>query len=175
MPAAGAGPRVTLLIARARNGVIGNGGALPWHIPEELRHFRLTTTDHAVVMGRLTWESIGRPLPRRRMIVITRNPRWSAPGCERAGSVADAIALGATPSATHPDLAGDEIFVIGGAQVYQAALPLAHRILMTEIDLEPAGDTYLDLPDPMLWRVVSREPRISSTGIRFAIVDYRRT
>lgn len=167
-------PRLTLLIARARNGVIGKDRGLPWHIPEELRHFRQTTTGHAVIMGRLTWESIGRPLPQRRMIVVSRNPAWSAPGCEHALSLEAAIALAGTRSAVQPQIATDEVFVIGGAQLYEAALPLATRILLTEIDLEPAGDVWLDAPDPRTWQIASRVKQHASSGVRFDIVDYRR-
>jgi len=167
-------PRVTLLIARARNGVIGHGNALPWHIPEELQHFKRTTTGHALIMGRLTWDSIGRPLPGRRTLVVSRNREWSATGCERADSVADAIAMAAAGSPEHPDISRDEIFVVGGAQIYLAALPHAQRILMTEVDLEPDGDVHLDAPDPQQWRAVTREAQTSSIGVGFEIVDYRR-
>lgn len=167
-------PRVTLLIARARNGVIGHGNALPWHIPEELQHFKRTTTGHALIMGRLTWDSIGRPLPGRRSIVVSRNRDWSAPGCERADSVIDAIAMASAGSPEHPGISPDEVFVVGGAQIYIAALPHADRILMTAVDLEPDGDVHLDAPDPQEWRAVTREARTSSIGIGFEIVDYRR-
>ena len=98
-------PRITLLVARARNGVIGRDNALPWHLPEDLRHFKATTMGHPIVMGRRTYESIGRPLPGRRTIVVTRDPTWAQPGCERAGSLAEAIRLAGTPgAATAPRL-----------------------------------------------------------------------
>ena len=91
-------PRVTLLVARARNGVIGRDNTLPWHLPEDLRHFKATTMGHPIVMGRRTYESIGRPLPGRRTIVVTRDPTWTQPGCERAGSLDEAIRLAGSPS-----------------------------------------------------------------------------
>ena len=125
--------RITLIAAVARNGVIGKDGAMPWHLPEELAHFKATTMGHALIMGRTTFEAIGRVLPGRRTIVVTRDPSWHHPGDESAHSFAEAVAL-AGPA--------DEVFVAGGAQVYSEALPFAHRMVLTEIDDEPEGDTY---------------------------------
>ena len=141
-------PRVNLIVARARNGVIGRGGTLPWHLPEDLRHFKRSTLGHPIVMGRKTWESIGRALPGRRSIVLTRNPRFSAPGCETAGSLAQALAMceGAA-----------EVFVIGGAQLFAEALPLAQRLVVTEIDADFEGDTFFPPFDPAAWRQTARE------------------
>jgi dihydrofolate reductase len=167
-------PRVTLLIARAHNGVIGHGNALPWHIPEELQHFKRTTNGHTLIMGRLTFDAIGRPLPGRRTIVVSRNQAWAEDGCERADSIERAIALAGEPSPQHPGLSLDEVFVVGGAQIYRAALPLADRILLSEVDLEPDGDVRIDPPDPAQWRPVARESRTSTIGVGFEIVDYRR-
>ncbi len=166
--------RVTIVVARARNGAIGRGNALPWHLPEDLKHFRATTTGHAIVMGRRTFESIGRPLPQRRTIVVTRDPGWSHAGCERAATLEEAIALASSPG-PDPSIATDEVFVVGGARVYAQALALADRVIATEIDVdvEDADAFFAALPEDH-WRAVSRTRRESSTGVGFEIVDYRR-
>ncbi len=158
-------PCLTLIAARARNGVIGNDNQLPWHLPEDLRHFRERTTGHTVLMGRKTWESIGRPLPGRRMVVISRQQLELPAGVELAPSLEDAIAR-------HADEA--ELFVLGGAQIYAAAWPIADRLVLTEIELEPEGDTTLPAPDPAHWQLLSREAAVSASGIRYAIADYVR-
>ncbi|MEN9314249.1 MAG: hypothetical protein RIS35_642 [Pseudomonadota bacterium] len=179
VPAAGgrsaaSSPRVSIVVARARNGVIGRANGLPWHLPEDLRHFRATTTGHAILMGRKTFESIGRALPGRRTIVITRDPDWRFPECERAGSLDEAIALAARPGA-NPAISTDEVFVVGGAQIYAQALPIADRIVLTEIDLEVDGDAFFPaLPDTG-WREASRASMRSSAGPDFSIVDLRRS
>ncbi len=141
--------RITLIAAVARNGVIGLGGAMPWHLPDELAHFKATTMGHALVMGRATFESIGRALPGRRTIVVTRNPQWQHPDVEVAHSFPDAVSL-AGPA--------DEVFVAGGAQVYAEALPYAHRLLLTEVDAEPEGDTFFPSWPRDEWREELREP-----------------
>jgi len=153
-------PRLNLIVARARNGVIGRGGTLPWHLPEDLRHFKRTTFGHPIVMGRRTWQSIGRALPGRRSIVLTRNPRWSAPGCETAASLAQALAMceGAA-----------EVFVIGGAAVFAEALPQAQRLFVTEIDADFEGDTFFPPIDPAAWRETSREHLAQDAGRPFGI------
>jgi dihydrofolate reductase len=166
-------PRVTLVVARARNGVIGADNGLPWHLPEDLKHFRATTMGHAIVMGRRTFESIGKALPGRRTIVVTSNPDWSHAGCERATTLRTAIALAGTPG-PDPSIATDEVFVVGGAQLYRAAVAIAQRALVTEIDLEVAGDAHFPEFDASRWHVASRSEHRSETGLRFAIVDYRR-
>ena len=153
-------PRLNLVVAWARRRVIGRGGRLPWHLPEDLRHFKRTTLGHPIVMGRRTWESIGRPLPGRRSIVVTRNPGWSAPGCERAGSLAQALAMceGA-----------QEVFVIGGAELFGEALPLAQRLFLTEIDADFEGDTVFPPADLSGWRETSREHLAPAAGRRFGV------
>jgi dihydrofolate reductase len=163
-PAAGR-PRLTIIVARARNGVIGRDNALPWHLPEDLRHFKATTLGHPVLMGRRTFESIGRPLPGRRNIVITRDPAWFHEGCERAGSLDDAIQACADVP---------EAFVIGGGQVYLEALPRADVLQVTEVDTEPDGDAFFPAPDPRHWRLTERRPGTSATGLGFAICRYER-
>lgn len=175
VPASGCAtrPRVTLVVARARNGVIGVDGRLPWHLPEELKHFRALTMHHAIVMGRHTWDSIGRALPGRRSIVVTRDPRRELVGAESATSIEEALATAARPG-TDPSIAADEVFVIGGAQIFEAALPLADRAVVTEIDLDIDGDTHFAALDTQHWSVVERSEHRSASGVRYTIVDYRR-
>ena len=127
-------PPLALIIAVARNGVIGNEGGLPWHVSEDLKHFKKTTMGHAIIMGRKTHESIGRALPSRRNIVVTRQPTAAFEGCEVAQSLEEAVA-----SARLTDSCP---FVIGGASLYEEALPLATEIYLTEIDRDVVGDTF---------------------------------
>jgi dihydrofolate reductase len=138
--------RVSIIVAVAENGVIGRGGALPWHLPDDLKRFKQLTMGHAVVMGRKTWESIGRPLPGRQMIVVTRQGDYQPEGVKVAGSVDDALAIART--------AGDnECFIIGGAEVYRQTLPKADRIYLTIVLAEIEGDTYFPItsdPDSLL-------------------------
>ena len=124
-------PLVTLIVAVARNGVIGRDNTLIWRLRSDLRRFRALTMGKPVVMGRKTWDSIGRPLPGRRVIVMTRDPAWTAPGVERAASLDDALRL-AGPV--------EEVMVAGGAEIYALALPRAGRIQITEVDTAPDGD-----------------------------------
>ncbi len=159
--------RPTIVVAAARRGVIGRDNTLPWRLPEDLKHFKATTLGHTLIMGRNTFESIGRPLPGRRTIVLSRSPGWHADGVLRAASLQDALALAAR--APH-----GEVFVVGGAQVYRDALPLADRVILTEIDLDVDGDAFFPALDPSTWQAVTREEHVSTTGLRFAIVDYRR-
>jgi dihydrofolate reductase len=141
-------PRVNLIVAWARRGVIGRAGTLPWHLPEDLRHFKRTTLGHPIIMGRRTWDSIGRPLPGRRSIVVTHNARWSEAGSERAASLPQALAMCADAS---------EVFVIGGAQLFAQALPLAQRMFLTAIDADFEGDTFFPPFDLRSWRQSSCE------------------
>jgi dihydrofolate reductase len=160
-------PRLTLIVARARNGVIGAKGTLPWRLPEDLAFFKRTTMGHSIVMGRRTWESIGRPLPGRRNIVVTRDRGFTAEGAEIVHSLHEAL--------TH--CAGtEEIFVIGGAQLYADALPHADRLLVTEIDQDFEGDTYLPAPASGEWIEASRKrhPPTETRSFGFDFVDYSR-
>ena len=141
---------VTLIAAVGRNGVIGADNDMPWHLPEDFAYFKRTTMGHPMVMGRKTFDSIGRVLPGRRTIVVTRQPDWSHPGVETAHSLADALAL-AGPA--------DEVFVCGGGQVYAEAMPFAQRLLITEVDQSPEGDVTFPEIDISQWREVGREPR----------------
>ena len=140
---------VTLLAAVARNGVIGVDGGLPWHLPDELALFKRLTLGHVLVMGRRTYESVGRPLPGRTTVVVTRNPDWRATeGVLRAGGVGEALEL-----ASRLD---EEVFVVGGAQVYAEALASADRLALTFVDSEPEGDTTFPDVDWSQWREVAR-------------------
>lgn len=128
---------LVFVLAIARNGVIGKDGKVPWHIPEDMRHFRDMTVGHAIIMGRKTYEETRRPLPRRRNIVISRDPAFSAPGCEVVTTLEKAISLARE---TDP-----EPRVIGGAEIYRLALPLTTRIYLTEVDRDVEGDTVFHL------------------------------
>ncbi len=143
-------PRITLVVAMARNRVIGRAGRLPWRLPADLRHFKAVTLGKPVIMGRRTWESLGRPLPGRRNIVLSRTPGYQAPGAEVVSSLCKALL--ATAEAP-------EVMVIGGARVYERALPVADRIHLTEVDAEPEGDTrFPELPADE-WTETAREHR----------------
>jgi len=164
-PVAQDGPRVYLVAAIAANGVIGARGTMPWHLPEDLRHFKSLTLGHPVIMGRRTWESIGRPLPGRENIVVSRSAGFEAPGASVASSLEAALAL----------CAGEPmVFVIGGAELYRAALPLAHRLALTEIQRDYEGDTRFPDWDRAPWRETQRKPQASADGLRFDFVLYER-
>jgi dihydrofolate reductase len=154
-------PIVSLVAALARNRVIGAGNRLPWHLPEDLKRFKRLTMGAPVIMGRRTHVSIGRPLPGRCNIVVTRQVGANWPGCEIAHSLDDAIALAGN---------APEVFVIGGAALYAAALPRADRLHLTLIDADHQGDTFFPAFDPADWREIAREP-----GAGFAFVTYERT
>ena len=153
-------PRLNLIVAWAHNRVIGRDGTLPWHLPEDLRHFKRTTLGHPIVMGRKTWESIGRPLPGRRSIVVTRNRGWNATGAERAESLAQAIAMCEGAS---------EIFVIGGAQLFAEALPLAQRLFVTQIDADFEGTIRFPPIDLAAWQQTAREHLAPAAGRPFGV------
>lgn len=158
-------PRVTLIVARAANGVIGHHNTLPWHLPEDLRHFKATTLGHVLIMGRRTFDSIGRPLPGRRTIVLTRDQAWHHPGCERAASLDEAIALAGAVT---------ELFIAGGGDVYRQALSYADRAIVTEVDASPVGDAFFPALDPAQWLLVEQTPHQSTTGLRYAITHYQK-
>ena len=142
---------VTLVAAVARNGVIGADGGIPWRLPDDQRRFKELTVGHVLVMGRRTYESIGRPLPDRKTVVVTRTPGWSAgaDGVVVAPGVPEAIAVAGTID--------DEVFVVGGTRVYEAALPLADRLELTWVDAEPEGDARFPEIEWADWREVARE------------------
>jgi dihydrofolate reductase len=144
-------PRVVLIAAVAENGVIGDAGTIPWHLPDDFAHFKATTTGHTLVMGRATYDSIGRPLPGRTTVVLTRDVGWSAEGVLVASSFDEALALAA-------DLPGD-VYVAGGAAIYALALPYADEQVLTEVRLTPTGDTFYPPFDRDDWVEVRREKR----------------
>jgi dihydrofolate reductase len=159
---------VALIWAQARDRVIGADGALPWQLPEDMAMFRRLTTGSTVVMGRRTWESLPerfRPLPGRTNVVLTSDPQWSHGGAQRAASVADVLAQ-------HPS-----VWVIGGGAVYDAFLPHADRLVVTEVDLAVDGDTWAPVVGDG-WEPVSRTPddgwSRSSTGLAYAVTEYAR-
>ncbi|MEO7069429.1 MAG: dihydrofolate reductase [Nostocoides sp.] len=153
--------RITLIAALGRNRVIGHDGAIPWHLPGEQARFKDTTMGHTLVMGRTTFDSIGRVLPGRRTIVMTRSPAWHHEAVETAHSFLEALAL-AGP--------GDEVFVAGGGQIYAEAMPYAVRMVLTEVDQAPEGDAFF--PEWVMddWRAEAREEHDG-----WAVVTYLRT
>jgi len=162
-------PNLALIVAIARNGIIGctnedGRGALPWHLPEDLKHFKDTTSGHPIIMGRKTWESLGRPLPNRRNMVITRQSDYNAAGAEVFGSLPDAIAAVGNVTA----------FVIGGAELYRQALPLAATLIITEVDIDAEGDTLFPAMDAAAWAEADRVAHVSATGLPYAFVRYTR-
>jgi dihydrofolate reductase len=160
--------KLTIVAAVARGGVIGRAGTIPWRIHEDSRRFRDLTMGHAVVMGRRTWDSLPerfRPLPGRRNVVVTHSEEWSAEGAERAVSLEDALAR----LADEPQL-----FVIGGAELYAQALPLADELLLTEIDAEFEGDVVFPGFETSAFEETSRETAISADGVPFSFVGYVR-
>jgi dihydrofolate reductase len=155
-------PKLALIVAIADNDVIGNQGQLPWRISEDLRFFKNTTMGHAIIMGRATWASVGRPLPGRRNIVVSRTAD-KFEGAELARSFEEAVAL-----ARQSD---EEPFVIGGAAIYEAALPVATKIYVTEVHQTPDGDTKFHL-DRTLWRETSRR-KGETDGVEFVTLERR--
>ncbi|MDZ4074996.1 MAG: dihydrofolate reductase [Hylemonella sp.] len=160
--------KLHLIFARAANGTIGKDGVMPWHLPEDLAHFKRTTLGCPVIMGRKTWESIParfRPLPGRTNVVVTRQPGWHAEGACVAHSLPEALALcGEVP----------DVWIIGGADIYAQALPLASTAVVTEIEATFEGDAFA----PQFganWQEVAREHHVSSTGLKFSFVTYRNT
>lgn len=160
-------PRISVIAALARNRVIGFENRLPWRLPEDLAHFKALTLNHPILMGRKTFESLGRPLPGRTNIVITRNPDYRPEGCLVVASIPAAI-----------DLCGDadEVFFIGGADLYAQAIPLADRLYLTEVDIEAEGDAWFPDYDTRAFREVSRESHTGgkSDGLRFDFVVYEK-
>jgi dihydrofolate reductase len=142
--------RISIVVAMDRNRLIGAGNGLPWRLPADLQHFKAITMGKALLMGRKTYESIGRALPGRTNIVVSRDPAFRAPGCIVVGSIAQALA--------RPEC-GEELMVIGGGTFYEQLLPRADRIYLTLVDAELAGDTWFPLLDPAEWRETAREER----------------
>ena len=160
--------KLGLIFARARNGVIGKGGVMPWHLPEDMAHFKRVTMGAPVIMGRKTWDSLPpkfRPLPGRSNIVVTRQSDWRAEGATRAASLAEAIGLCAGQA---------QAWVIGGAEIYAQALPLADAAEVTELEADFEGDAYAPgFGDG--WKEVARERHLSTTGLHYSFVRYTHT
>ncbi|WP_434630075.1 dihydrofolate reductase [Chromobacterium sp. CV08] len=158
-------PVLTLVAAMAANRTIGVDNKLPWHLPEDLKHFKATTLGKPVVMGRKTWDSIGRPLPGRRNIVVTRQAGWRADGAEVAHSLEQAMALAGDV---------DEVCLIGGAELYRQAIAIADRLCLTEIAGDYDGDAHFPVFADGGWREESRQAAVSAAGLAYAFVEYRR-
>ena len=157
---------LTIVVAIDEKRGIGIDNKLPWHLPEDLAHFKRTTTGRPIIMGRKTFDSIGRPLPNRRNIVITRNPEWKREGVDAVHSLEAALALiGETPSC-----------IIGGGQIFAEALPITNRMVVTEIGKTFACDAFFPEIDPKQWKEVERETHHSeSNGFDYTYVTYVRT
>jgi len=156
---------LTLIVAYSTNRAIGRDNALPWKLPGDLAHFKRSTLARPIVMGRKTWDSLGRPLPGRSNIVITRNPGFGAEGAIVVPSLQAAI-----------DACGDvdEAFVIGGAQIYAQALPLARRVLATEVRADVDGDAFFPLLPSFQWKETARAPQPAENGYEYDFVTYER-
>ena len=172
-PTPHAPPTLTLIVARARNGVIGRDNQLPWRLPEDLAYFKKTTMGAPVVMGRKTHESIGRPLPGRRNVVVTRDATREFAGCDVVHSLEQALTISAADKVP-------EIFLIGGAQLYAEGIQLAQRLLITEVDADVEGDAHFAAPDPAIWQETARDSHPAGTRedgsqrLAYAFVEYRR-
>ena len=157
--------KLGVIWARARNGVIGKDNAMPWHLPEDLAHFKRTTLGAPVIMGRKTWDSIParfRPLPGRRNIVITRNADWQQEGAERVASLEEGIALCSD---------APEVWVTGGGEIFQLAMPLADVAVVTEIEADYDGHAFAPELGPQ-WQEAARERHVSKTGLGYSFVTY---
>jgi dihydrofolate reductase len=163
-------PRLSLIVARARDGAIGKHGALPWHLSEDLKHFKRLTVGKPVIMGRKTFESIGKPLPGRQNIVVTRNRAWRAEGVTVVANLAEAIAA----AGLEPQARPEEIMIIGGGDIYAQSLLFADRIYLTEVDIEvPGADAFFPALDAAQWRETSRAAHAGDPAFAFVTYDRR--
>lgn len=160
-------PLIQLVVAYADNRVIGRDNTLPWRLPADLAHFKRRTLGHPIIMGRNTWESLGRALPGRLNVVVTRNPDYTAQGASVCGSLEQALALCAD---AHAELAS----IIGGEQIFRQALDIADRIVATEIHAEVDGDTWFPPLDAQVWKEVERQAQAPENGLAFDFVEYAR-
>ncbi len=160
--------RLSILVAMAQNRTIGINNTLPWHIPEDLKRFKALTMGHHMIMGRKTFDSIGKPLPGRTTVIVTRNQGLKIEGCVIAHTLAEAIAVSA---------GDDEIFVIGGAEIFAAALPLADTLYFTEIQQDVTGDVFFPTFDKSVWVEVARETRSQEIPqpLEYHFVTYQRS
>jgi dihydrofolate reductase len=154
-------PKLSIIVAMSSNRVIGVNNSLPWHLSEDLKHFKTLTTGHTIIMGRKTYESIGKPLPNRRNIVISRNLNAFYGGIEVVHSLEDAFSTSSND---------DEVFIIGGSNIYEQSLHLAEHLYITEIKKAFEGDTFFPEIDKSLWTESTRETHISSDGLEFSFV-----
>ena len=153
--------KLSLIVAVSRNGVIGVDNKLPWHLPEDLKYFKSVTMGKPLVMGRKTYDSIGRPLPGRTNIVVTRDPKWQAVGVEVAESLEAALELGRNACVK---AGADEIMVIGGEQIYRMTLPAAGRLYLTQVDADVEGDAFFPDVDFSEWKQVAEQlPQVTDT------------
>ncbi len=165
---------LALIVAAARNRVIGCQNRLPWHLPQDLRYFKRVTLGKPVIMGRKTFESIGRPLPGRTNIVVTRQAAWQAEGVLKASGLVEALEM--ARNLEGPDgLPPREAMVIGGAEIYRASLPLAQRVYLTRVDAEPEGDAFFDGLDERQWALVSSQPGEADAPLAHAFLVYERS
>ncbi len=161
-------PRLSIIVAMAKNRIIGVNNTLPWRCPEDLKHFKALTMGHHMIMGRKTFDSIGKPLPGRTTVVVTRDRNLRIEGCVMAHSLQDAIKL----------CAGDaETFIVGGADIYSQSLPLADRLYVTEIQQDVAGDAHFPELDRNMWQETAREMRTQETPqpLEYHFVTYQRS
>lgn len=164
-------PAIELVVAAAANDVIGMAGAMPWHLPADLARFKRLTVGKPVIMGRRTFQSIGRPLPGRHNIVLSRDPSFAAEGVTVVPNLAEAIAT----AGLHPEARAPAIMVIGGGDIYALARPIATAIELTRIEATPAGDTFFPAPEPDCWRDVWREDHPAEGGRpAFSFIRYER-
>jgi dihydrofolate reductase len=157
-------PSISMIVARSSNHVIGKNNQLPWKISADLQFFKKVTLGYPIIMGRKTWESIGRPLPGRRNIVVSRNSEYQAKGAELVLSLDEAL---------QSLREFERVFVIGGQQLFNQAFPLADQLFITEIELEVEGDTFFEVPDPQNWEIVERVAA-SEGAIQFSYVTLNR-
>jgi dihydrofolate reductase len=164
---------LAVIVAAAENGVIGRDNALPWHLPEDLRYFKRVTMGKPIVMGRKTFESIGRPLPGRTNIVITRQPDYQAEGVKVVSNLDEALALAENVALID---GASELMVIGGAEIYRAAIPRARRLYLTEVQARIEGDARLPEVDWSRWREISREswPASEANPYPYSFVVFER-
>lgn len=166
--------RISIIVAASENNVIGRNNSIPWHLPDDLQYFRKKTEGHPVIMGRKNFESIvsvlGKPLPNRRNIIVTRDSNYAAVGCQTASSLEEAIMYG------HNDDDNEEIFVIGGGEMYKQAMDLCNYIYLTRIHAWIAGDIVFPEIDPNVWEVVESEEHLADTKHKFAFtyLTYKR-
>ncbi|MBT6015386.1 MAG: dihydrofolate reductase [Nitrosomonadales bacterium] len=157
--------KITIIVAISENLVIGHRNTLPWHISEDLKNFKKITLNHSVIMGRKTFESIGKPLKYRRNIVISRNKNLQISGVEIASSLDDAICL---------TKAEDEVFIIGGEQIYEIALPIATNMFITKVHSTIEGDAFFPNFDENQWKKLTQNDLESEEGIKFSFISYER-